>query len=102
MLQPAPIIISSAFGGDRRYEYVWSEAQSQKVLGPYSEIAMQNQTQAVGYAYDATAMATQISVIQSVIAEYCRALEAGSVDVDTVLPEFISRLESAGSTRSLR
>lgn len=82
--------------GDRRYEYVWSEAQSQKVLGPYSEIAMQNQTQAVGYAYDATAMATQISVIQSVIAEYCRALEAGSVDVDTVLPEFISRLEAAG------
>lgn len=82
--------------GDRRYEYVWSEAQSQKVLEPYTEQAIQNQSQAVGYAYDATAMATQISVIQSVIAEYCRALEAGSVDVDTVLPEFISRLEAAG------
>lgn len=82
--------------GDRRFEYVWSEKQTQAVNAPFSEAALKNQSQAVGYAYDATAMATQISAIQSVIAEYCRALESGSVDVDTVLPEFISRLEAAG------
>ena len=82
--------------GDRRFEYVWSEKQTQAVNAPFSEAALKNQSQAVGYAYDATAMATQISAIQSVITEYCRALESGSVDVDTVLPEFISRLEAAG------
>ena len=41
-------------------------------------------------------MTNQITAVQAVITEYQAALETGSVDLDTVYPEFIQKLEANG------
>lgn len=82
--------------GDRRYEYVWDEYSSRKNTTAYTERAMANPTKAYGYIYDTSEKITQIAAINAVIAEYIPALESGSVDVDTIYPEFLQKLETAG------
>lgn len=49
-----------------------------------------------GFVFDVSPVKTQIVTCASVIKEMLPALTAGSVDPETVLPEFLSRLKSAG------
>lgn len=51
---------------------------------------------AMGYAWDSTNVSTEIAACSNVINQYRVSLECGMVDVDTVLPEFIEALKSAG------
>lgn len=51
---------------------------------------------AMGFVFDQNNVATEVSALTSVVEQYANALETGSVDVDTVLPEFLSKLEAAG------
>lgn len=66
----------------------------------FEEIANYNSTlkysKAFGYAFDSTNYANQISAINNVLATYEAQIGWGTVDVDTVLPQFISELEAAG------
>ena len=62
----------------------------------WSENARNNKTKGYGYCYDTSAMTNQITAVQAVITEYQAALETGSVDLDTVYPEFIQKLEANG------
>ena len=41
-------------------------------------------------------MSTEQSTVKSVISKYLTQLEYGTVDLDTVYPEFLKALESAG------
>ena len=61
-----------------------------------SEMAKANPTKGYGFVYDASAMTNQLTAVQAVITEYQAALETGSVDLDTVYPEFIQKLEANG------
>ncbi len=82
--------------GDRQYEYVWDEYSSAKNTTAYTERAMTNPTKGYGFLYNDLDKATQVAAINAVLAEYIPALEGGTVDVDTVLPEFLAKLEAAG------
>jgi putative aldouronate transport system substrate-binding protein len=42
---------------------------------------------------------TEQSTVKNVIAKYLTQLEYGTVDVDTVLPEFLKDLENAGMNK---
>lgn len=51
---------------------------------------------AFGYMFDSTMYGSQISAINNVIETYHSQLTWGIVDVDSVLPQFLSELEAAG------
>lgn len=53
-------------------------------------------SKAFGYSFDSTNFAPQISAINNVLQTYRAQLAWGTVDVDSVLPQFISELEAAG------
>lgn len=53
-------------------------------------------SKAFGYTFDSSNYANQISAINNVLQTYRAQLTWGTVDVDTVLPQFISELEAAG------
>lgn len=50
----------------------------------------------LGFAYDATAVETEMGAVANVVAEYALALSTGSVDPEKVLPEFLKKLEDNG------
>ena len=52
-----------------------------------------------GYKFDASSVETEQSTVKNVIAKYLTQLEYGTVDVDTVLPEFLKDLENAGMNK---
>lgn len=51
---------------------------------------------AAGFLFLKGNVSTEIAAVESVIERYTRSLENGTVDIDTVLPEFLSALEDAG------
>jgi putative aldouronate transport system substrate-binding protein len=66
----------------------------------FDEITNYNNTltysKAFGYTFDSTDYTNQISAINNVLQTYQAQLCYGTVDVDTVLPQFLSDLEAAG------
>ncbi len=62
----------------------------------WNEMSALNVTKGFGFTYNASAMTNQLTAIQAVITEYQAALETGSVDLDTVYPEFLKKLEDNG------
>lgn len=67
-----------------------------KMDAEWNEKAINNKTKGYGYCYDTSAMTNQITAVEAVITEYQAALDTGSVDLDTVYPEFIKKLEANG------
>lgn len=55
----------------------------------------------LGFAFDNTSVANEMAALSNVYAQYSLALSSGAVDVDTVLPEFLQRLEDAGMQKYL-
>lgn len=53
-------------------------------------------SKALGFTFDASPVKTEFAAVTNVLTEYKLPLETGSVDPDKVLPEFISKLKSAG------
>ncbi len=49
-----------------------------------------------GFEFDPDPVETQIAAVSNVVEKYAYALESGSVDVDTVLPQFIAEMKAAG------
>ncbi|WP_181899184.1 ABC transporter substrate-binding protein [Lachnotalea glycerini] len=82
--------------GDRRYEYTWSDATSEEANETFTQKSMSNKSKAVGYSYNSENMTNQLIAINSVMSQYLPSLETGSVDLDSVYPEFISALKNAG------
>ncbi|MNY51174.1 hypothetical protein D3C86_1867400 [compost metagenome] len=46
--------------------------------------------------FDASPVKTEFAAVTNVITQYKLPLETGSVDTDKILPEFITKLKSAG------
>ncbi|MFK4167568.1 ABC transporter substrate-binding protein [Paenibacillus lautus] len=55
-----------------------------------------NRSKALGFLFDATPVKTEYAAVTNVITQYKIPLETGSVDPEDVLPDFISKLKSAG------
>ncbi len=49
-----------------------------------------------GYTFDNTTVSTEYSAVSAVIEQYSDSLEAGAVNPDTALPEFLKALKDAG------
>ena len=48
-----------------------------------------------GFEFDPDPVETQLAAVSNVVEKYALALESGSVDVDTVLPQFIAEMKAA-------
>ncbi|MDQ0899346.1 MULTISPECIES: ABC transporter substrate-binding protein [unclassified Paenibacillus] len=53
-------------------------------------------SKALGFTFDANAVKAEYAAVTNVVTQYKLPLETGSVDPEKVLPEFISKLKSAG------
>lgn len=53
-------------------------------------------SKAFGYSFDTSEYSNQIAAINNVLETYRAQLAWGTVDVDTVLPQFLAELEAAG------
>lgn len=82
--------------GDTRDVYIWSTNNTKELNQAYTEEAMANSTQGVGFVYDPTEKANIITAIQAILAQYLPALESGSVDLEKYYPEFINALKKVG------
>ncbi|SFS54385.1 ABC transporter substrate-binding protein [Paenibacillus sp. BC26] len=67
---------------------IWSKMQV------YNESA--KHSKALGFVFDSTPIKTEYAAVSNVVTQYKLPLETGSVDPDKILPEFISKLKSAG------
>ncbi|MCR4588119.1 MAG: ABC transporter substrate-binding protein [Lachnospiraceae bacterium] len=50
----------------------------------------------IGFSFDSTAVEAQAGALSNVCAQYTLALEAGTIDPETALPEFIQKLKDNG------
>lgn len=50
----------------------------------------------IGYTFDSSSVATQVTNVSAVVTKYSPSLTCGVVDPDTMIDEFISELEKAG------
>lgn len=53
-------------------------------------------SKAFGFNYDPTNVKSEITALTNIYSQYKMGLEGGTVDPNTVLPQFISKLKSAG------
>ncbi|MGC6176887.1 ABC transporter substrate-binding protein [Lacrimispora sp. 38-1] len=51
---------------------------------------------ALGYSFKSESVSTEIAAVEAVMAQYCYSFNAGAIDPDKALPEFIAALKSAG------
>ena len=85
--------------GDVAGRDIWSDQtpEYKEELAAYNaEINESNTTKYYGYAFNPDVVKTQYAAVNDVISTYRTSLECGVVDPETVLPQFISALESAG------
>jgi len=77
--------------------YVWN-GQPEDVWQQYQDFNNEaTKSKALGFMYDASSVATEITALNSVLSEYQKPLETGSVsDVEATLKEFNDKLYAAG------
>ncbi len=64
-------------------------------LGDYGAGAAKT-SKFLGYSFDTSSVATEVTSVIAVIGQYGPALSCGTVDPETTVPEFIEALEAAG------
>ncbi len=74
-------------------------AEMYQMREDYLKESIAHTSKAYGYKFDATSVETEQATVKTVISKYLTQLEYGTVDVDTVLPEFLRELENAGIDR---
>lgn len=57
------------------------------------------ESKALGFSFDSTTVTNEIASVSAVYDQYGKILETGGVDPDTVLPEFTSKLKTAGADK---
>lgn len=84
--------------GDQGENYVGDNQPEdfKEKCAEYLETSVEHTSLANGYKFDATGVSTEQATVKSVISKYLTQLEYGTVDLDTVYPEFLEELEKAG------
>jgi putative aldouronate transport system substrate-binding protein len=54
---------------------------------------------AMGFAFDPSAVQTEIASLSAVIQEYVLSLSTGAVDPDRIMSEFLAKLDGAGAKK---
>lgn len=82
--------------GNELLGYIWegNDADIWDQLQQFNDTAQASP--ALGFAFDNSKVANEISACNNVLAKYAIGLEIGCLDVDTVLPEFQKALKDAG------
>lgn len=86
---------------------VWGDQGEQYLSAPqtpdmveerqaYFQVSLDHTSKAFGYQFDVSEVSTEQSTVTSVLSKYLTQLEYGTVDLDTVYPEFLKALETAG------
>lgn len=84
--------------GDQGQNYIGQEqaADIREQRAAYLAESIAHTSLANGYKFDASSVSTEQATVKSVITKYLTQLEYGTVDLDTVYPEFLEELEKAG------
>ncbi len=69
---------------------------SKKWLEFEKAIPKERYSPAMGYSFKASSVSSEIAAVEAVMAQYCYSFNAGALDPDKALPEFIAALKSAG------
>lgn len=82
--------------GNQYLSYVWEgdDIDVYDQLKEFNETAMKSG--AFGFVYDNSKVKTEVAAVNNVLNEYRAGLEFGVLDPETALPEFLSKLETAG------
>ncbi len=82
--------------GNQFITYVWegNKADYNEQLKVFNKSA--TVSKAMGFIWDPTNVTTEITAVSNVYNQYAPALEAGAVNPDETLPEFIQALKDAG------
>lgn len=82
--------------GNELLGYIWAgnEPDIWEQLEDFNNTAQASPT--LGFAFDNSAVANEITACNNILAKYAISLEIGAVDVDTVLPQFQQELRDAG------
>lgn len=82
--------------GNQFLNYVWSSEAPDKweQFKKFNEGA--KSSPALGFTFDSEPVKSEVGALANVLREYQKALETGSVDLDEMLPKFISAQKSAG------
>ncbi|UUZ86410.1 ABC transporter substrate-binding protein [Paenibacillus sp. P26] len=78
--------LSYVFNGDD--PQIWNK------MNDFNKQAIKSK--ALGFSFDATPVKTEYAAVTNVVSQFKMALETGSVDPDSVLPQFISKLKASG------
>ncbi len=78
--------ISHVWNGDS--ETIWEDTDA------FNKSA--KKSAAFGFSYDSTNVKTEAAACANVVSEYGVSLTSGLVDPETVIPEFVAKLEAAG------
>lgn len=95
----SPYNMALGIYGDKMSQPKWSPLTLDyydQVKAFNDSITQERTSLALGYAFDATSVATQKAAVDSVVTQYVGIVSSGSVAPDQVLPEFIQALEDAG------
>lgn len=84
--------------GDRRYEYTFDASATRAAHDAFTEEAMSNKFKSYGFVFDSTSVSNQIIACQSVLDQYQKALETGSLGNawEETYNKMIEQLQTAG------
>lgn len=82
--------------GNQFISHAW-EPQPEDIYKRFEEINKSAiQSKALGFTFNPTPVKSAAAAVSSVMQQYCKGLEDGSLDPETTLPTFRSALKSAG------
>ena len=82
--------------GNNFLSYIWSGDPNDLWSQMKSFNSGATKSKAFGFSFDETPVKTQVAAVTTVYTQYRRGLESGTLDPRTALPDFISKMKSAG------
>ncbi len=84
--------------GDRRKEYTFSAAATRKEHDAFTEACMSNKFKSYGFNFDSTNVSNQILACQTVLDQFQKALETGSLGAkwEKTYNDMVGQLKNAG------
>lgn len=82
--------------GNQFLNYIWTTEDPQKwdKFKQYNSTAISSP--ALGFAFNADSVKTEVGAIANVRKQYDRSIETGSVDPDKIIPEYRAKLIASG------
>lgn len=68
----------------------------QRLLDYQNSISEDRYSPALGYSFKSDSVSSEIAAVETVMEQYCYSFNAGALDPESALPEFIDALKAAG------